>query len=90
MKVKVLLILISTMLLLMAPAVRAPNGIPGDINEDGKVDISDVVLAASQYGLKPGDAGYNSTIVEKADLAPPFNGVINMLDMVTITYHYTG
>jgi len=62
----------------------------GDINEDGHVDIQDVVMAAGQYSLTPSDPAYNSTIVERADIAPPFNGIIDILDLVTITSYYTG
>lgn len=66
------------------------NPLLGDIDGDGDVDINDVVLAASQYRLTPESAGYNATIVEKADLAAPFNGIINIYDLVTLIFHYTG
>jgi hypothetical protein len=63
--------------------VTVESPIPGDLNGDGKVDISDVVLAASAYGSVRGSSNWNP----KADLAPPY-GIINMLDLVTIIYHY--
>lgn len=92
MEAKLILILALTLSLplVMMPQIRASNGITGDINGDGKVDILDVTLAAGQYSKEPGDSGYNATIVSKADLASPFNGVINMLDLVTLISHYTG
>lgn len=90
MKAKLLILaLIMTMpLLFIVPKARAFK--PGDINQDGKVDILDVVLASKQYMLKSSDSGYNATIVGRADLAPPYNGVINILDMVTMVSNYTG
>lgn len=94
MKAKLLLVLALTMtmpLLFMAPKVHTSIvPIPGDINGDGHVNILDVVLAATQYMLTPDSPGYNATIVSRADLAPPFNGIINMEDLVTIISHYTG
>jgi hypothetical protein len=65
-----------------------PKEYIADINGDGKVDICDVTLAASQYMKKPGDSDYNITIVSRADLAPPYDGIINILDLVTIAAYY--
>jgi len=75
------------MLMFTSPVAYAND--PGDINEDGKVDILDIVLAASQYLLTPEDPGYNAAIVEKADLAEPY-GIIDIFDLVSIIYYYTG
>ena len=50
----------------------------------------DITLAVTQYWLQPGDPSYNSTIVGSADLAAPYDGVINIFDIVTIVSHYTG
>jgi subtilisin family serine protease len=55
----------------------------GDVNNDKKVDILDIVLIASIYGYKQGDPGWN----ESADLAPEW-GKIDILDLVTCTIHY--
>ncbi len=55
----------------------------GDVNGDQKVNIYDVVNAAAAYGSKPGDSNWNPY----TDLAPPY-GIINIYDLVTITYHY--
>ncbi|MCK4434199.1 hypothetical protein KAU92_01820, partial [Candidatus Bathyarchaeota archaeon] len=64
------------------------KSVVGDVNGDGEVNIFDVVLAASQYHLDPEDPGYDSAIVENADIAPPYNGIIDIYDLVTIAYHY--
>jgi len=64
------------------------KSVAGDVNGDGEVNIFDVVSAASQYQLDPEDPGYDSVIVEDADVAPPYNGIIDIYDLVTIAYHY--
>lgn len=92
MKIKLLLILAVLSLavtMLMSTSTVAYAYSPGDINEDGKVDILDIVLAASQYLLTPEDPGYDASIVEKADLAEPY-GVIDIFDLVSIIYYYNG
>ncbi|MCK4478596.1 right-handed parallel beta-helix repeat-containing protein [Candidatus Bathyarchaeota archaeon] len=55
----------------------------GDLNHDGKVNIFDIVLAASIYGCREGEPNWNP----EADLAPKY-GVIDLFDLVTIVYHY--
>jgi len=57
--------------------------IPGDINYDGRVDLYDIVVVATAYGARPGDAEWNPD----ADIAPPW-GKIDLYDAVTILYHY--
>ena len=64
------------------------KSVVGDVNGDGEVNIFDVVLAASQYHLCPEDPSYDSVIVENADVAPPYNGIIDIYDLVMIAYHY--
>jgi subtilisin family serine protease len=55
----------------------------GDINDDDNVNILDVVLAARAYGSKPDRMNWDAF----ADLAPQW-GVIDILDIVTLTSHY--
>lgn len=54
----------------------------GDINGDGKVDLTDLVILAQAYNSKVGDINYNS----EAD----FNndGKVNLIDLVTLAVHY--
>jgi len=61
---------------LMKPYMRAR--ITGDLNNDGTVNIYDIVLIASIYGSREGDPNWNAD----ADLAPPY-GVIDIYDIVT-------
>jgi PKD repeat protein len=57
--------------------------LPGDINADGKVNLTDLVLLAMAYGSRPGDLNWN----ENADLAQPY-GVIGLSDLVTVAAYY--
>jgi hypothetical protein len=59
-----------------------PNG-PGDVNSDGFVDISDVVLATASYGSVQGGPNWNPD----ADQARPY-GRIDIFDLVTIASNY--
>jgi len=60
----------------------APVGIPGDVNHDGKVTISDVVIAALAFGSMPGDPHWNA----EADLNN--NGLISIVDLVIIGVNF--
>jgi hypothetical protein len=55
---------------------------PGDLNNDGVVDIADVVLVSAVYRSKCGDPEYrpNSDIIEDC--------VIDIADVVSVTAHY--
>jgi hypothetical protein len=80
MKIKVLLILALTLTIpmLMAPMVHASNP---DVYPDAKyVDIQDIVLAGSQYGLT--GSARNMTIVNRADFNG--NGIVDLFDLVTM------
>lgn len=87
---KILLLLVAaiTMFVLLTPQAIAQ--VRGDIDGDDDVDIYDVILAAGQYAINPNDPAYNSTVVSKADLAPPYNGILDILDIVTLASCYTG
>ena len=55
----------------------------GDVNQDLKVDIYDIVLGAGVYGTISSDPGWNP----QCDIASPWN-VIDIFDLVTIASHY--
>jgi hypothetical protein len=94
MKVKllsILMVIVALVLctsLFLAPMANAKKG----------ATILDVTAAASQYGLKPGDSKYDATSVAKYDIDYDHTGAgklgpdgpINMLDLVTLIYNYTG
>lgn len=52
-----------------------PTQIPGDINNDGKVDMKDIATIAAAFGSKPGSGNWNPA----ADLK--FDGKINIKDI---------
>ncbi len=62
--------------------------IKADINGDGAVTIGDIVLAGTQYWVRPDEPGYDAAMVALADLAPPYDGFVNILDMLTLVSHY--
>jgi hypothetical protein len=64
-------------------AIRVRSRGQGDVNDDGIVDIVDVVQAAAGYLSTEGELAWN----QFADLAPPF-GLIDIYDLVTISSHY--
>jgi hypothetical protein len=56
--------------------------IPGDINGDYKVSLSDLVILANAYGSKPDDAKWNCN----ADIDN--NGIVGLSDLVIMANHY--
>jgi len=56
--------------------------IEGDLNEDGTVNILDLLIVRAAFGTKIGDSGYNS----KADLNK--DGTVNILDLLAVNLHY--
>lgn len=77
-----LLISITLATILIIKPAKA-TGLVGDVNHDGKVDITDVTLACMAYSSKTGDPLYNAS----ADVCPPL-GLIDLFDIVTIISHY--
>jgi hypothetical protein len=56
--------------------------IPGDINGDFQVSLSDLVLLANAYGSKPGDTKWNPN----ADING--NNIVDLSDLVLMAIHY--
>jgi hypothetical protein len=65
------------------PLITPWTLLKGDVNNDQKVDIYDLVIAAATYHLEPGDQDWNPL----ADVAPKWR-VIDIFDLVTIASHY--
>ena len=55
----------------------------GDVNCDGKVDIYDIIQAASSYSSREEEPNWNPN----ANFAPPWNE-IDIIDLVTIAANY--
>jgi hypothetical protein len=58
------------------------GSIPGDLNGDGKVSLTDLVILALAYGSRSGDAKWNQI----ADIDG--NGVVGLTDLVIVALHY--
>jgi hypothetical protein len=56
--------------------------IPGDLNGDFKVSLSDLVLLANAYGSKPGDAKWNPNAGING------NDKVDLSDLVLLASHY--
>ena len=67
---------------LMKPWPSIPPTLLGDLNDDGVVDIFDVVIIAKAFGSEPGDDNWN----QLADL----NGddIVDIFDVVTISKNF--
>ena len=86
--------LIGIVMLILLPAfVSAANyyvakdgsgDIPGDLNNDEVVDIHDLTIVTSHFGLTSNDANWDP----RADVADP-KGVIDIFDVVFITRRIT-
>lgn len=56
--------------------------IPGDLNGDFTVGLSDLVILANAYGSRPGDSKWNIN----ADIDG--NGIVGLTDLVLLAQHY--
>jgi parallel beta-helix repeat protein len=56
--------------------------IPGDLNGDFKVNLSDLALLANAYGSKPGDSNWNPNADINGD------GRVSLSDLVILANHY--
>lgn len=76
----VMLLAVLSFVLIM-PSTKA-NGLTGDLNHDGNVDLGDVLIAIQAFGAHPGHARWNS----EADL----NGdsAVSMTDMLIIVSNF--
>ena len=59
-----------------------PITIPGDLNNDGKVGLDDLVIFAKAYGSRPGDPNWNSNADIRGD------GVVDLADLAILAKHY--
>jgi parallel beta-helix repeat protein len=64
------------------PFMKIWYSILGDINGDGKVSLSDLVLLANAYGSKQGDAKWDPNADINGD------GKISLTDLVLLANHY--
>ena len=56
--------------------------LPGDLNEDGTVDINDAILAANSFGTTDGDPNWNPA----ADIDE--NGEIDVFDLILLAQNF--
>ncbi len=62
--------------------LTATTRVPGDINGDGKVDVVDLAILGSVWGLRQGSAGFDA----RADLDG--NGDIGLPDLAILASNY--
>jgi hypothetical protein len=62
--------------------VQIPTAAPGDVNADGKINIQDMVSAATSFGSKPGDARFNPAADQNKD------GKIDIIDFVLVAMYW--
>jgi parallel beta-helix repeat protein len=64
------------------PLMKPSYLTPGDLNNDGKVSLQDLVVLAKAYGSKPGDPTWNP----KADMDG--NNIVDQSDLAILAIHY--
>jgi hypothetical protein len=64
--------------MVLKPMHSAKATVPGDINGDGKVDLSDAILASHAFGSATGDLNYNPA----ADLNS--DGSVDIFDLLIL------
>jgi len=62
--------------------VTVVEGLAGDVDGDGKVDLRDLLIAINAFGLSEGQAGFD----ERADLTG--DAVVDMLDLLVVVYNF--
>jgi len=65
-----------------ALSVTEPGGIPGDVDGDGDVDLTDLALLLSAYGTSVGDPNYNPNADFDND------GDVDLTDLATLLSNY--
>lgn len=80
-EIVVALLLVSASSLMFAIQPVAASG-EGDVNGDGIVDISDVVVWAGAFGSQPGDPNWN------ADTDLRLDDLIDIFDVIIISINY--
>ena len=64
------------------PLMEPYTQLPGDINNDGTVDIFDCVVVALAFGSKPGDPNWNPV----ADINN--DNIVDIFDIVVVALHF--
>ncbi len=59
-----------------ATPTPAPGYLPGDVNADGVVDVTDLTLLAASFGKRAGDPGFSANTDVNGD------GVVDIFDLV--------
>jgi hypothetical protein len=57
-------------------------GVPGDLNNDGKSNLSDLIKVAGKFGKNKGDLGYDPNYDMNDD------GKINLSDLIKVAKHF--
>jgi hypothetical protein len=69
-------------IILTSQSIDNTAHVPGDLNWDGKVSLTDLVIFAQAYGSKPGETNWNANADIDSD------GTVGWSDLVQLTQHY--